>query len=47
MVGKPSFAFTLSSFIDEDAATPAVMRFAEAVANAAVPASTASNMSAG
>jgi hypothetical protein len=47
MVGKPSYTSTLSSFIDEDAGTPAVMRFAEAAANAAVPASTASNMSAG
>jgi CRISPR system Cascade subunit CasC len=47
MVGKPSFTSTLSSFIDEGAGTPAVMRFAEAVANEAVPASTASNMSAG
>jgi CRISPR system Cascade subunit CasC len=47
MVGQPSFAFTLSSFIDEGAGTPAVMRFAEAVANAAVHASTASNLSAG
>jgi CRISPR system Cascade subunit CasC len=47
MVGKPTYTSTLSSFIDEDAGTPAVMRFAEAVANAAVPASTASNISAG
>jgi CRISPR system Cascade subunit CasC len=39
MVGKPSFVFALSSFIDEQAETPAVMRFAEAVADAAVPAS--------
>jgi CRISPR system Cascade subunit CasC len=39
MVGKPSSVFALSSFIDEKAATPAVMRFAEAVADAAVPAS--------
>jgi CRISPR system Cascade subunit CasC len=46
MVGKPSFTFTLSSFIDEGAETPAVTRFAEAVANAAVPSSTASNISA-
>jgi hypothetical protein len=46
MVGKPSFTFTLSSFIDEGAETPAVTRFAEAVANAAVPTSTASNISA-
>jgi CRISPR system Cascade subunit CasC len=45
MVGKPTFEFTLSSFIDERAGTPAVTRFAEAVANAAVrAASTASNM---
>jgi CRISPR system Cascade subunit CasC len=46
MVGKPSFTFTLSSFIDEGAETPAVTRFAEAVANAAVRTSTASNISA-
>jgi CRISPR system Cascade subunit CasC len=44
MVGKPRFAFTLSSFIDEKAEIPAVMRFAEAVANVAVPASTSPNM---
>lgn len=45
MVGKPNFEFTLSSFIDEGTAIPAVMRFAEAVANAAVPAAlTASNV---
>jgi len=47
MVGKPSYTSTLSSFIDEHADTPAVIRFAEAVADAAVPASTTSNMSAG
>jgi CRISPR system Cascade subunit CasC len=46
LVGKPTFAFTLSSFIDEGAETPAVTRFAEAVASAAVPASNASNISA-
>jgi CRISPR system Cascade subunit CasC len=45
MVGKPTFEFTLSSFIDEGAGTPAVTRFAEAVAKAAVPAASAtSNM---
>jgi CRISPR system Cascade subunit CasC len=38
MVGKPSSVFALSSFIDERAETPAVVRFAEAVAGAAVPA---------
>jgi hypothetical protein len=42
MVGKPRFAFTLFSFIDEKADNPAVMRFAEAVANAAVPVAPAS-----
>ena len=38
MVGKPSFVFALSSFINEKAATPAVARFAEGAADAAVPA---------